>query len=101
MKESVLMLASFETTMQHLYDAAFFGQRDSIDGVTECIVLGALDFRSTLKTSLFSTGKPMKPGTGCFDLLQNMRGDEKVSKEQLQLRKKSPWMDGAEMRYLK
>uniref|UniRef100_A0A2R9AK61 DNA-directed RNA polymerase n=1 Tax=Pan paniscus TaxID=9597 RepID=A0A2R9AK61_PANPA len=30
MKESVLMLASFEKTADHLFDAAYFGQKDSV-----------------------------------------------------------------------
>ena len=33
MKESVLMLASFEKTSDHLFDAAYYGQKDTINGV--------------------------------------------------------------------
>ncbi|CAH2094877.1 unnamed protein product [Euphydryas editha] len=40
MKESVLNLASFEKTADHLFDAAYYGQRDRIEGVSECIILG-------------------------------------------------------------
>ncbi|KAL3107771.1 hypothetical protein niasHT_018094 [Heterodera trifolii] len=40
MKESVLLLASFERTIDHLYEAAFFGQQDRISGVSECIKIG-------------------------------------------------------------
>ena len=40
MKESVLMLASFEKTADHLFDAAYYGQRDAIKGVSECIIMG-------------------------------------------------------------
>ncbi|XGW34847.1 hypothetical protein V3C99_018691 [Haemonchus contortus] len=40
MKESVLLLASFEKTMDHLFEAAFFSQKDPIHGVSECIILG-------------------------------------------------------------
>uniref|UniRef100_A0A3Q1AIV8 DNA-directed RNA polymerase subunit n=1 Tax=Amphiprion ocellaris TaxID=80972 RepID=A0A3Q1AIV8_AMPOC len=40
MKESVLMLASFEKTADHLFDAAYFGQKDSVCGVSECIIMG-------------------------------------------------------------
>ncbi|MCJ8738885.1 hypothetical protein PDJAM_G00040890 [Pangasius djambal] len=40
MKESVLMLASFEKTADHLFDAAYFGQKDSVcassSSVTVC-----------------------------------------------------------------
>jgi len=40
MRESVLMLASFEKTTDHLFDAAVHGRTDSIVGVSECIILG-------------------------------------------------------------
>lgn len=55
MKESVLLLASFERTTDHLYEAAFYGQKDQIAGVSECIILGT----------------PMSIGTGMFKLLHN------------------------------
>ncbi|CAD6193580.1 unnamed protein product [Caenorhabditis auriculariae] len=54
MKDSVLLLASFERTMDHLFEAAFFSQRDVIHGVSECIILGT----------------PITIGTGMFKLLQ-------------------------------
>ena len=53
MKESVLMLASFEKTADHLFEAAYHGQRDAINGVSECIIMGI----------------PMGIGTGLFKLL--------------------------------
>jgi DNA-directed RNA polymerase III subunit RPC1 len=53
MKESVLMLASFEKTTDHLFEAAYYGQEDEIYGVSECIIMG----------------KPMSLGTGIFKLL--------------------------------
>ena len=40
MKDSVLMLASFEKTTDHLFNAALHGRRDNITGVSECIILG-------------------------------------------------------------
>lgn len=40
MKESVLMLASFEKTADHLFDAAYFGQKDSVCG--KCLFHDAL-----------------------------------------------------------
>lgn len=40
MKDSVLMLASFEKTTDHLFDAALFGKTDSIQGVSESIIMG-------------------------------------------------------------
>ncbi|XP_038060034.1 DNA-directed RNA polymerase III subunit RPC1-like isoform X2 [Patiria miniata] len=60
MKESVLMLASFEKTADHLFDAAYHGQKDAICGVSECIIMGI----------------PMNIGTGIFKLLHKA---EKIS----------------------
>ncbi|KAN0097898.1 hypothetical protein V8E55_002344 [Tylopilus felleus] len=40
MKDSVMMLASFEKTTDHLFDAAAFGKNDSISGVSESIIMG-------------------------------------------------------------
>lgn len=42
MKSSSLMLASFEKTTDHLYDAAVQCKRDDICGVSECIITGNL-----------------------------------------------------------
>jgi len=53
MKESVLMLASFEKTADHLFEAAYHGKTDNISGVSECIIMGI----------------PMNIGTGMFKLL--------------------------------
>lgn len=53
MKESVFMLASFEKTTDHLFEAALQGTKDPISGVSECIIVGA----------------PMSIGTGLFKLL--------------------------------
>eukprot|EP01028_Stygiella_incarcerata_P002839 TRINITY_DN1537_c0_g1_i1.p1 TRINITY_DN1537_c0_g1~~TRINITY_DN1537_c0_g1_i1.p1 ORF type:complete len:1415 (+),score=363.19 TRINITY_DN1537_c0_g1_i1:100-4344(+) len=54
MKDSVLMLASFEKTTDHLFDAALRARKDPILGVSECII----------------TGTPIPVGTGSFRLLQ-------------------------------
>eukprot|EP01094_Clydonella_sp_ATCC50884_P008876 TRINITY_DN1841_c0_g1_i1.p1 TRINITY_DN1841_c0_g1~~TRINITY_DN1841_c0_g1_i1.p1 ORF type:complete len:1514 (+),score=491.36 TRINITY_DN1841_c0_g1_i1:245-4543(+) len=40
LKDSVLMLASFEKTTQHLFDGARRGIRDAIVGVSECVIIG-------------------------------------------------------------
>ena len=58
MKESVLMLASFEKTTDHLFDAALRGAVDEITGVSESIIMGA----------------PMTPGTGLFRLRHDVSG---------------------------
>lgn len=48
------MLASFEKTTDHLFDAAVHGRSDSIVGVSECIIMGS----------------PIPLGTGSFKLLK-------------------------------
>lgn len=40
MKDSVLMLASFEKTTDHLFEAAVRGREDPVVGVAECIIMG-------------------------------------------------------------
>ena len=40
MKDSVLMLASFEKTTDHLFNAALHGRSDDIVGVSESIIMG-------------------------------------------------------------
>jgi DNA-directed RNA polymerase III subunit RPC1 len=53
MKESVFMLASFEKTPDHLFDAAVHSRSDKVAGVSECIIMGT----------------PIPVGTGTFKLL--------------------------------
>ena len=65
MKDSVLMLASFEKTTEHLFDAALHGRVDSIDGVSEAIIMGA----------------PMPSGTGLFQLQQRPQEQQQESFE--------------------
>ncbi|KAJ3084695.1 hypothetical protein HDU99_007311 [Rhizoclosmatium hyalinum] len=62
MKDSVLMLASFEKTTDHLFEASFFGKKDAINGVSECIIMGV----------------PMGIGTGLFKLLSKVNRPEDV-----------------------
>lgn len=54
MKESVLMLASFEKTADHLFEAAYHGQKDVISGVSESIIMGL----------------PASLGTGCMGIME-------------------------------
>ncbi|XP_071108022.1 DNA-directed RNA polymerase III subunit RPC1-like [Haliotis cracherodii] len=67
MKDSVLMLASFEKTADHLFDAAYYGQTDSINGVSECIIMGI----------------PMTIGTGLFKLLYRAERKPELTKRPL------------------
>jgi DNA-directed RNA polymerase III subunit RPC1 len=53
MKDSVLMLASFEKTPDHLFDAAIHARQDGCLGVSESIIIGA----------------PIPLGTGLFKLM--------------------------------
>ena len=56
MKDSVLMLASFEKTPDHLFDAAVHARVDAVRGVSESIIVGT----------------PIPLGTGLFKLLQQL-----------------------------
>ncbi|MCO5597199.1 hypothetical protein L7F22_051275 [Adiantum nelumboides] len=61
MKDSVLMLASFEKTTDHLFDAALFGKTDAIQGVSESIIMGnAAQNLGTAMPTLISA-KPALP----------------------------------------
>jgi DNA-directed RNA polymerase III subunit RPC1 len=75
MKESVLLLASFEKTMDHLFEAAFFAQEDRVCGVSECIIMGV----------------PMTIGTGIFKMLHKV--DTPVV-----IRRRKPLFDAPEFR---
>lgn len=67
MKESVLNLASFEKTADHLFDAAYYGQRDCIEGVSESIILGV----------------PAAIGTGVLQLMHSHTRSEPLTKKEL------------------
>lgn len=41
MRSSALMLASFERTNDHIFDAAAHQRSDPVTGVSECIILGS------------------------------------------------------------
>lgn len=62
MKESVLMLASFEKTAEHLYNASVNGRDDKIEGVSECIIMGT----------------PMQIGTGILKVLQSVKPSQQM-----------------------
>ena len=67
MKDSVLMLASFEKTTDHLFEASFFGKSDPIQGVSECIIMGV----------------PMSVGTGLFKVLAATRPENSLPRRKL------------------
>lgn len=70
MRESVLMLASFEKTTDHLFDAAVHSREDAIVGVSECIIMGV----------------PIPIGTGIFKLLYQ-------AKKSVQIVRRRPVLD--------
>ena len=61
LRDSVLQLASFEKTTDHLFDAAFYMKNDKVEGVSECIILG----------------QTMSIGTGAFKLVKTSNFEEK------------------------
>jgi DNA-directed RNA polymerase III subunit RPC1 len=56
MRDSVLQLASFEKTPDHLFDAAAGMKTDRIEGVSECIIMG----------------QTMSIGTGSFSVVRKL-----------------------------
>ncbi|KAL4534056.1 hypothetical protein Ndes2526B_g07060 [Nannochloris sp. 'desiccata'] len=74
MKDSVLMLASFEKTTDHLFDAALHGRVDEVTGVSECIIMGI----------------PMPVGTGLFKLMQQPNKVEQEGGEKALPRRPPP-----------
>ncbi|CAG8437968.1 16808_t:CDS:10 [Acaulospora morrowiae] len=68
MKSSVLMLASFEKTTDHLFDAALHSKRDCLEGVSESIIMGM----------------PMQLGSGLFKLIRKSHlGEEQPKRRKL------------------
>ena len=64
MRDSVLQLASFEKTPDHLFEAAWHMKSDKIEGVSECIIMG----------------QSMSVGTGAFQVVRKLnlrKGDLK------------------------
>lgn len=57
MKDSTIMLASFEKTTDFLFDAATQGKHDRMRGVSEKIIMG----------------QPITVGTGMFDIKQDIK----------------------------
>jgi DNA-directed RNA polymerase III subunit RPC1 len=56
MRDSVLQLASFEKTPDHLFEAGSKGKVDRVEGVSECIIMG----------------KPVSLGTGAFKVVRRL-----------------------------
>ena len=60
MRDSVLQLASFEKTPDHLFEAAWHAKKDKIEGVSECIIMG----------------QSMTQGTGAFQIVKTLEMEE-------------------------
>jgi DNA-directed RNA polymerase III subunit RPC1 len=60
MRDSVLQLASFEKTADHIFDAGSAGKVDPIEGVSECVIVG----------------KTIGVGTGGAQVIRNMHWRE-------------------------
>lgn len=63
MRSSTLMLASFEMTVDHLFDAAAYSRVDAISGVSERIIMGS----------------QIPLGTGLFQLLRKATAEADIS----------------------
>jgi DNA-directed RNA polymerase III subunit RPC1 len=74
MKESVLMLASFEKTTDHLFDAAVHHRQDEINGVSECIIMGT----------------PIQLGTGLLKVLHAEQTEKSVEQELREAHARAP-----------
>ncbi|KAJ9653899.1 DNA-directed RNA polymerase III subunit C1 (rpo31) [Coniosporium apollinis] len=80
MRDSVLQLASFEKTPDHLFDAAFHMKKDRIEGVSECIIMGqsmsigtgAFKVVRTLGLEEEQLGKRAPLFGGCFEAMKNV-----------------------------
>jgi DNA-directed RNA polymerase III subunit RPC1 len=67
MKDSVLMLGSFDKTTDHLFDAALRSKTDTIHGVSGCITMRV----------------PMPVGTGSFKILHQLEHIRKLQPRSL------------------
>lgn len=61
------MLASFERTTDHLFDAGVHARKDDIEGVSECIIMGI----------------PINLGTGLFKVLHDVKIQSKPPRKPL------------------
>ncbi|RMZ91921.1 hypothetical protein DV736_g829, partial [Chaetothyriales sp. CBS 134916] len=64
MRDSVLQLASFEKTADHVFDAGVMGKADGVKGVSECVIVG----------------KAMGVGTGAVEVVRriNLKENEQM-----------------------
>lgn len=95
MKNSTLMLASFEMTTDHLYEAAVHCRKDDIKGVSECIITGNMiplgtglfkvmydeDFHRKEKESLLISEDGLQVDQLAFDSVQDIIRDKVLMRE--------------------
>ena len=77
MKQSVLMLASFEKTTDHLFEAAVHSRTDAVVGVSECIIMVRTHSNPLLGSAgsfllFWLQGIPIPLGTGLFKVLHRV-----------------------------
>ena len=88
MRDSVLQLASFEKTPDHLFEAAVSSKKDEIKGVSECIIMGQ---SVGLGTGAMSVYRPLKvdskikdeDGYGATGFKGGAKGARKAMREKL------------------
>ena len=92
MKNSTLMLASFEMTTDHLYEAAVHCRKDDIKGVSECIIMGNMiplgtgmfkviydeTLNKPTQESLIISEGPAKDDDMIFDSIQDIIKDNRM-----------------------
>ena len=74
-KDSVFMLASFEKTTDHLFNAAVNAKSDAISGVSECIIMGI----------------PISIGTGMCELMYKPDARSSVEARRVTAKKHAAW----------
>ncbi|KAK3678902.1 DNA-directed RNA polymerase III subunit C1 (rpo31) [Recurvomyces mirabilis] len=79
MRDSVLQLASFEKTPDHLFEAAIMRKKDLVEGVSECIILGqgmklGTGGLSVVRPLGLDGGKGVSVGGGSGSRLRRFKG---------------------------
>lgn len=79
MRDSVLQLASFEKTADHVFEAGQVGKVDKIEGVSESVIVG----------------KTMRVGTGSVEVVRYLNLDHKELKKRRPCAFEDAWSSGA------
>ena len=82
-RNSTIKMASFERTIDNLYQASYYNNDDDLLGASECIIVGG----------------PTKMGTGFFDIIPDMKvklDSSSTSKDRVNYEKYEQIIDGIE-----